>query len=234
MIVIPEYIKQFALLCKDYTNIYIVGGFVRDSLLNKTSNDIDLCGYLQVEELQQILLKSKFKIDSYNKTFGTAKIIFEDKLFEYTTFRRDTYTGGGKHTPSKVEFVKDIFEDAGRRDFTINCIYYDILEEKLFDPFNGLDDLKNKVIRTVLHPSKTLSVDGERLLRLIKLKVNYNLNVDRETLENAIKYKDNIKNLNSNIINKFLDYLNLLSQQKLNKAKELLVLFDATFIIDKF
>ena len=227
MIKVPSYITQFAFLCKNFGKIYIVGGFVRDCLLKRPSKDIDLCGCLQIEELQKILKGSSFKITGKNKTFGTAKIESDGHYFEYTTFRRDTYSSGGKHTPSRVEFVSNLFEDAKRRDFTINCIYYDILDKKIIDPTGGVDDLKSKLIKTVLAPDKTLSADGERLLRMIKLKINYNFEVDDATLKSAIKYRANLKALSTTALAKFAKYVASLSQKKQSAAKELLLTLEA-------
>ena len=231
MIKVPDYITQFANICKIHSKIYVVGGYIRDSLLNIPSNDIDLCGNIKIEQLQNILVNSNFKIASSNKTFGTAKIKFENEVFEYTTFRKDIYTSNGKHTPKKVEFVTTLHEDAKRRDFTVNCIYYDILENKLIDPTNnGLLDIKNKVIQTVLNSDNTLKNDGERILRMIKLKVKYGFNINPQTLKSAVKYQNNINDLSKKTIEKFVIFTNKLTSKQKQQVKELLNSFNANQI----
>lgn len=233
MIKVPDYITCFAKLCKKRAKIYIVGGYIRDSLLKTPSIDIDLCGSLQVEQLQQVLENSKFKILNQNKAFGTAKIEYDGNVFEYTTFRFDTYSNSGRHTPLKVEFVETLEEDVKRRDFTINSIYYDVLEQKLVDPVGGVLDLSNKIIKTVLEPAQTLSADGERLLRMIKLKLNHNFTIDAKTFESAKKFKENLNDISPKALEKFLNYLNTLPKDKLIIAKELLIKLNANTIIEK-
>lgn len=204
MIKIFPALKKLANLLKFHAKLYIVGGYIRDSLLGIKSTDCDLCSKLKIDELEQILYDNEYKIIPSNKQFGTAKIQYKNFTFEYSTFRKDFYNPNGKHSPKKIEFVTTIEEDCIRRDFTINAIYFDIIENQIIDPFNALEDIKNKVLKAVPNTPKTLSIDGERLLRLARFSAKLGLKIEENTLLEAKQYQNNIKELSENTIKKFL------------------------------
>ena len=172
-------------------DFYLVGGYVRNSLLGKKCADEDLCSALTLTNLEKKLEGSEFSLKSKNKALGTCKIICGEKSFDYATFRRETYAKG--HCPQSVEFVKDLHEDALRRDFTINSIYYNINKDEIKDPFDGFSDLKNKKIRAI--NENVLKDDGLRILRMIRLAGEYNFSIDKQTLLAAEKNISNIKDL---------------------------------------
>ena len=169
----------------------MVGGYVRNSLLGKKCADEDLCSALTLTILEKKLEGSEFSLKSKNKALGTCKIVCGEKSFDYATFRRETYAKG--HCPQSVEFVKDLHEDALRRDFTINSIYYNINKDEIKDPFDGFSDLKNKKIRAI--NENVLKDDGLRILRMIRLAGEYNFSIDKQTLLAAEKNISNIKDL---------------------------------------
>ena len=127
--------------------VYVVGGFVRDSLLCKKALDVDVCSKIPVEKLKEFLQNSHFKIIS-SSLFQTAKIEYNNNgkifNFEYSCFRKDYYNKENGHNPYKIRCVSNLKLDAKRRDFTINCIYFDIKNNKIVDPKNGLKHIKNK------------------------------------------------------------------------------------------
>lgn len=172
-------------------DFYLVGGYVRNSLLGKKCADEDLCSALTLTILEKKLEGSEFSLKSKNKALGTCKIVCGEKSFDYATFRRETYAKG--HCPQSVEFVKDLQEDALRRDFTINSIYYNINKDEIKDPFDGFSDLKNKKIRAI--NENVLKDDGLRILRMIRLAGEYNFSIDKQTLLAAEKNISNIKDL---------------------------------------
>jgi len=221
MIKIDKDLINLSNLLSRYAPLYVVGGYVRDSLLGNKVCDVDLCSCLSLNTLQEILKDTAFKLKITNKTFGTCKIICNKNTWEYTTFRNDTYKPNGKHSPSKVEFVLDLKLDAKRRDFTINCIYYDILNNKLIDIYNGIQDLKEGVIKALPPCEETLKVDGERLLRMVKYAVKYNFKIDEETFSLAKKYANNIQALSKNTIDKFINYFNELNIKAKESARKL-------------
>lgn len=172
-------------------DFYLVGGYVRNSLLGKKCADEDLCSALTLTNLEKKLEGSEFSLKSKNKALGTCKIVCGEKSFDYATFRRETYAKG--HCPQSVEFVKDLHEDALRRDFTVNSIYYNINKDEIKDPFDGFSDLKNKKIRAI--NENVLKDDGLRILRMIRLAGEYNFSIDKQTLLAAEKNISNIKDL---------------------------------------
>ncbi|MBQ9792854.1 MAG: CCA tRNA nucleotidyltransferase [Clostridia bacterium] len=231
---IPKSLKLLASIFKNNNKkLYIVGGFVRDYLANIPNNDIDLCSPLTLEELENLLYKTEFKIEINNKQFGTAKIIYNDKVFEYCTFRTDCYSNNGKHSPKKVEFTRDINLDAKRRDFTINAIYFDLIKNSFVDIFYGKKDIKNRLIKAVPNIDETLSKDGERLLRMAKFKAKLGFYIDKQTLNVAKKYSNNLKDLSKNTINKFLQSINNFSLIQKQNIKEVLLDLNAQEIANK-
>ena len=154
--------------------------------------DIDICSRLTIDELEEILKSSKFAVKVKNKILGSALISCGKYNFEYTTFRRDFYGDNGEHTPERVEFVDDIREDAKRRDFACNALYYDIKNDQLLDFYNGVEDIKKKILKTVETPDEVLSHDGVRILRLFRFQCELNFKIDKETLKAAYKYKTNL------------------------------------------
>lgn len=231
MLKIQNYLYEFANLLPK--NSYIVGGFVRDSLLGKTAKDIDVCSPIKVKDLKEFLKGSNFKIKSASN-FETAKIEYKnlDKIFEfeYCCFRKDFYNKKNGHTPLKIKCVEKLKTDAKRRDFTINSIYFDIKNNKFIDPKKGIKHLKQGLIKTVLNPKKTLKVDGERLLRLLKLKAQTGFKIDNKTLKYAIKNKQNLKTLTKKMNEKYLDFFNNLPIKNKENLADLFKKFDISII----
>jgi len=202
--------------------IFIVGGYIRDYLVGKNleKSDIDICSNCKIEEVVEILEGSKFLIKNINHQFGTLKIISENnKIFEYTTFRKEKYDNKGKHYPINVEFIDDIKKDCLRRDFTCNAIYYDILNNKFIDYFYGIEDIKNKTIKTIRSPEIVFSEDSERILRMIRLAIDLNFNIDDKTYQAAKKCILSLKKISKkrfqNELNKISNIKKLYKQQKL-------------------
>jgi len=208
---------------------FVVGGFVRDFLLDKQSNDVDICSYYTPEQLKKYLQESDFKIISVSD-YLTAKIQYKknNKIFnfEYTCFRKDFYNYKNSHIPYKIKQVSTLKQDSNRRDFTINCIYFDIKKQRFIDPKHGLKHIKNGVIKTVLHPKKTLKFDGERLLRLIKLKAITNFEIDKKTLKYAIEFKQNINKLTNKLKQKYFDFFKALPPKNYQNILPVLNLLD--------
>jgi len=163
------------------TPLYIVGGFVRDCLLQYAPADIDLASALTNEKLFELLKNTNFKVVESSNKLGTCIITKNNIQFEHTTFRKDFYLKGGFHTPEKVEFIQEVKEDAYRRDFTINSFYYDIENDTILDYFDGIKDLKNKIIKTIIAPEKVFESDGLRILRMIRFALELGFNIENNT-----------------------------------------------------
>lgn len=193
---IPSRLTQLAkIFSKHNAELYIVGGFIRDTILGvrkKDKIDIDLASALEPSKIEEILKPSNFKTKIVNKKLGTMQIYYKDDLyFEHTTFRKDSYTLG-YHSPSNVKFTTELDIDAKRRDFTINCIYYSILEKKIVDIYNGLNDIENKIIRCIESPQYVFDSDGLRILRLLRFYAQLpNFTIDVKSY-NGAKLKANL------------------------------------------
>ena len=187
---IPKQLKELADLLP--ADLYIVGGYIRNKIMEIEGEDIDICSRLPIEEVEKLLEGSKFVFKARSKTLGSALISCDNQEYEYTTFRRDFYGDNGHHTPERVEFIDDIQEDAKRRDFTCNALYYDIKNNQLIDFYNGVEDIKRRVLKTVETPEDVLSHDGVRILRLFRFQCELNFKIDKATLACAYKYKNNL------------------------------------------
>ena len=186
-IVVSENLQALAKKLKKYAPLYIVGGYIRNSLLGITPSDVDLASKLTPERLSEILAGSKFEVKEISKNLGTITIRCGKEVWEHTTFRRDNYDNTGRHIPKNVDFVEDVREDAKRRDFTINAIYYNILKDEIVDVYSGVYDLQRKIIRCVETPSYVFKSDGLRILRMVRFACELDFKIDRATLNMARK-----------------------------------------------
>lgn len=193
LIEISENLKKLAKLFP--CELYVVGGFIRNTIMQIEKDDVDICSALTVDEIEQLLKDTAFKVKIKSKTLGSALISIKDEKYEYTTFRKDYYPSGGQHLPEKVQFIKDVKEDAKRRDFSCNAIYYDIKNDKILDFYDGINDIKHKILKTVETPEEVLSHDGLRILRLFRFQCELNFKIDKQTLQSAIKYKNNLRDI---------------------------------------
>lgn len=199
--------KSLEKLAKEFEkknrHLYIVGGFVRDSLLGYSPQDIDITSNMRIEDVEKICEKLKYKCKIINKHLGTLLISTPKEKYEYTTFRKESYTSG-KHSPDKVEFVDDIRLDALRRDITINAIYYDIVNDEIIDLLGGRKDLEQGIIRTCNDPMITLKDDGLRILRCIRFASTFNFQFDKKTYLGLKRFRQNLLNISKERILKEL------------------------------
>ena len=187
---------------------YLVGGCVRDILLNKKPKDWDIATNARPEEIQAIFTDS-----IYENKFGTVAVKtaalkegeprLEDrdsedptlKVVEITTFRIEGKYSDKRH-PDEIKFAKTINEDLSRRDFTINAIALNLksqisnLKSNLVDPFNGQKDLEEKTIRTVGKPNERFSEDALRLIRAVRFAAELDFGIEKETLKAIEKHAD--------------------------------------------
>lgn len=175
---------------------YVIGGFVRDLLLNRDfKKDIDIVAVGSGIELAlkvSQLLPKKPKVQVF-KTYGTAMLRFEDTEIEFVGARKESY-----HFESRNPVVENgtLEDDQNRRDFTINALALSLNAAnfgELSDPFNGLEDLKNKIIRTPLDPDITYSDDPLRMLRGIRFANQLGFEIEENSLNSITKNADRIK-----------------------------------------
>ncbi len=170
---------------------FIVGGCVRDSILGITPNDYDITTNAKPEEIIDIF--KDFKIIDNGIKHGTVGIIIEKEVYEITTYRIEGEYENNRR-PKNVEFALDIEDDLKRRDFTINAIAYN---DKLgiIDKFDGIKDIKNKIVKTVGNPDERFNEDGLRLVRAIRFSSKLNFKIEDKTLKSIYKNVDIIKNI---------------------------------------
>jgi len=180
------------LLNQNGDNARIVGGAVRDALLNSFNNqnkkieDIDIATKLLPEENIVILEKTGIKVIPTGLKHGTVTAVLNKKTFEITTLRKDITTDG-RH--AEVEFSKDWLEDANRRDFTLNALYLR-LDGTVYDPLNGYDDIKASKITFIGDANKRIREDALRILRFYRFSSDHGIgNIDEEGMLATIKHK---------------------------------------------
>ena len=176
------------------SEVKFVGGCVRKSIAGENIDDIDLATTLEPNEVKKRLNQKEIKVIDTGISHGTVTAVLNKKKFEITTLRKDISTDG-RH--AKVEFTLNWEEDALRRDFTINAIYADI-EGRIFDPQNGISDLKNGIIKFIGSPKDRIQEDYLRILRYFRFFIQYSkTNYDVEAIK-SIKQLINGMNKISN------------------------------------
>ncbi len=202
-------IDIFKTLRENGASCYLVGGYVRDSLLGIENKDLDVEVFnISIEKLAKL---TKGKI---NEKFGVVN------LKEYNldlTIPREEIKNGNSYTDFVINLNPnlDLKKAAKRRDFSINSIMYDIYNDKIIDNYKGIEDLKNKKIR---HISEKFNEDPLRVLRAIRFSTNLNFEIDKKTYEICLEMIEDIKFLH---INKKSSELNkILSSKKSNLVKQ--------------
>jgi putative nucleotidyltransferase with HDIG domain len=164
---------------------YVIGGFVRDFFLKRgNAKDIDIVAIgsgIDLALATSKLLPNKPKVQVF-KTYGTAMLRYKDVEIEFVGARKESYSQDSRN-PDVIEGT--LKDDQNRRDFTINALALSLNEAnygELLDPFNGIEDLKNKIIKTPLNPDTTYSDDPLRMLRAIRFASQLNFKIEKDSL----------------------------------------------------
>jgi len=177
-------------ILKEYGNAYIVGGSVRDLILERNINDVDISTNVRIEIIEELF--PTHDIGS-NKSFGIVIVQYKGHNFEIAQFRiEDVYSDGRR--PDDVQFVSTFKEDSKRRDFTFNSLAVDG-NGNILDYHNGINDLKNKVIRTVGDPHKRFKEDFLRMIRCVRFSSVLGMTVHEETYNAIIDNVHKIVNI---------------------------------------
>ncbi|MES2487013.1 MAG: HD domain-containing protein [Bacteroidota bacterium] len=175
---------------------YVIGGFVRDFLLQRNfKKDIDIVAVgsgITLAQTVSSLIKYKPKVQVF-KTYGTAMLRYEDIDVEFVGARKESYRADSRNPLVETGTLED---DQNRRDFTINALALSLDENDfgtLVDPFNGIEDLNNKIIRTPLDPDITYSDDPLRMMRAIRFATQLDFTIEAESLYAITRNKERIK-----------------------------------------
>lgn len=211
---VPEDV-QFIIdtLSKNGYEAYIVGGCVRDSILNRKINDWDMTTSAKPEQV----IKLFDKVILTGIKHGTVTIVLNDNQYEVTTYRSDGEYDDNRH-PIKVEFVNDLKEDLARRDFTINAMVYNS-SLGLKDYFNGIDDLEKKIVKTVGNAKLRFSEDALRMMRAVRFSAQLDFDIDLDTLKAINEVSLNIESISKERIRDEFNKILLSNPEKIMVLK---------------
>lgn len=177
-------IKVISILQQAGFQAYMVGGAVRDFLLGKTPQDIDVASSASPQQVKALFKRT---VDT-GIEHGTVLVLVDGEGIEVTTFRTEGSYSDNRR-PDSVEFVQSLEEDLKRRDFTINAM---AMTEDLhiIDPFGGKRDLQNQLIRAVGNPDARFQEDALRMLRAVRFSGQLDFIIDRETLNSIQRHAE--------------------------------------------
>ncbi len=194
MMKLPEYVTFVIERLETHGyDAYVVGGAVRDELLNRRPVDYDLCTNALPAAIREVF--SDFKIVSGSDLYGTVSVLIGKQVIEITTFRRDGGYSDSRH-PDSVCFTDNLQEDLARRDFTVNAIAYNP-RAGFIDPFLGLGDIRRRALRTVGAPAQRFAEDALRILRGVRLSAKLGFALEQETEAAAFAAADSLRRLSA-------------------------------------
>lgn len=203
---------------------YIVGGYVRDLLLKKKTNDIDICTSATPKEILEIF----DNVIVSDMQYGSVVIVYKGYKYDVTTFRKEIkYEDNRK--PVKIKYIKDIKKDLLRRDFTINTLCID-KNDHILDILNVKNDLDNKLLKTVGNPRYRIKEDSLRILRCIRFATILDFDIEEKTKYFLTKYSYLLKDLSINRKKEELDKI-FLSKNK-EKGRDLLTELSLTNVLN--
>jgi poly(A) polymerase len=173
-------------LVKEGYVAYFAGGWVRDHIMNHPCQDIDIATNAPPEKILDLFPHTLL----IGLAFGVVIVMIEGHQFEVSTFRRDLDYQGGRR-PSQIELA-DAQQDALRRDFTINGLFYDPIEEVIHDFVHGIQDIKAGLIRTIGDPYERFFEDRLRMIRAVRFSSRFGFTIDPETQEGILSNADTL------------------------------------------
>ncbi len=223
-IILPNNVKTIIQsLNNNNFEAFAVGGCVRDSVCGITPNDWDICTNAEPEQVKSCFTEYN-TFDSGIK-HGTISVVIGKEIYEITTYRIDGEYADNRH-PKSVIFTNDITKDLARRDFTINAIAYNETQG-IIDPFGGMTDLKNGLIRCVGDPDERFNEDALRIIRALRFASVYNLKIEEKTSKSIIKKANLLSNIAAERISSEFDKLlcGESAEQILNYYREVFAVF---------
>lgn len=216
---ILDYLSLNKLFEENGFSLYLVGGTVRDYLLNLPLDDMDVVTDATPEDIKKFLPDASFTF----ARFGSVSYKTNKKVkFDITTLREENGYEDGRH-PDKIHFVKDLSIDVKRRDFTVNALYMNSKFE-VIDYVDGEKDLSNHILRMVGNPDLRIKEDPLRIIRALRFSIDYKLSIDKDldlAIRNNISLLEKlniekihqdirkIKNKDQEVINKLFEDYNI-------------------------
>jgi tRNA nucleotidyltransferase (CCA-adding enzyme) len=204
--------------------LYLVGGCVRDMILNRPNKDKDYIAItkLSFDELCFEIQKEGGKIFVSKPEFLTIRCLINNEVIDIAFPRKEERYDDNRH-PSKVERVNTLKADAGRRDFTMNSIYWNE-KEGFIDYYNGITDIKNKIIKTTGSPEVRFKEDYLRILRAIRFSCQLNFEIDDNTYFYMIQLAKHIAEVEPNRVREEINKALISNPQKLFRHLNILEL----------
>ena len=191
MFLSEETVTVMDTLQKSGYEIYLVGGFVRDSIMGKNADDADFATNATPDEMLSVF--KNFRTLTTGLKHGTITVIINHQPFEITTYRTEKGYSDCRH-PDKVSIAEKIEDDLSRRDFTVNSIAYNP-SVGYVDPFGGKDDITKRIIRCVGDPETRFTEDALRILRGLRFSSVLSFSIDEETEKAMFKCKSLLNNI---------------------------------------
>lgn len=210
-----DYLSLNKLFEENGFSLYLVGGTVRDYLLNLPLDDMDVVTDATPEDIKKFLPDASFTF----ARFGSVSYKINKKVkFDITTLREEKGYEDGRH-PDKIHFVKDLSIDVKRRDFTINALYMNSKLE-VIDYVDGEKDLSNHILKMVGNPDLRIKEDPLRIIRALRFSIDYKLSIDKE-LDLAIRNSISLlEKLNIEKIHQDIRKIKNKDQEAINKLFE--------------
>lgn len=194
-------IKIFDMLKEYGSTAFVVGGSVRDSIIGRDVHDWDICIPVIVSELQVLFEEHGYKVIPTGIKHGTITVFVDGVGYEVTTYRRNG------------EYTSDLEEDLARRDFTMNAIAYNP-EVGFIDPFCGMEDIEDGIIRCVGNPEERFAEDALRILRMWRFAVQLGYGIEDDTFNAANKLAGNLENISKERIQS--EFVKMIEADKFN------------------
>lgn len=215
--------ESIEMLCQLFSEnryeLYMVGGAVRDILMEKTPHDYDFATNATPDQMLKIAEESNTEVIPTGIKYGTVTFRINNQSFEVTTYRADGNYSDGRR-PDQVTFSTNILDDLSRRDFTVNAIALNMLSNvnDYVDPFNGIKDIENKVIRTVGDPVERFTEDGLRILRAVRFKFKLGFTFDATTYKAIMSNWQLLEHISQERITS--EFLQILTYGHLDSAED--------------
>lgn len=213
--VLPEKVLYVITKMRDFGyRADIVGGCVRDFLLNRPCSDYDVTTNARPEEVKRIFVGEK--IVETGIRHGTVTLILGSESYEITTYRTDGEYSDSRH-PNEVAFTERLQDDVARRDFTMNSICYNQFD-KFSDYYGGIEDVNRRIIRAVGDPVRRFDEDALRILRAIRFSSTLGFSIEKKTEEAIFLHKEKIRNISRERV--FEEYKKLLHGENAHSVLE--------------